>query len=159
MTPMTTSNAGKALMKGFEQCVLHAYPDPKTGGAPWTCGWGSTGSDIGPGTVWTQEQADARFDQYVAESERIVNAAVRVPLTQAQFDSLVSIVSNVGPGSPDKDGIVRLKNGQPSTLLRLLNAGDYAGAADQFLRWVSPGSNVEAGLRLRRTAERARFLA
>lgn len=150
---MKTSDAGKALIKQFEGCKLKAYPDPKTGGAPYTCGWGSTGPSIGPDTVWTQAEADARFDEHLTEFEGYVNQAVTVPLTQGQFDALVSIVYNVGPGSRSKDGIIRLKSGNPSTLLRLLNAGDYVGAGEQFLRWVSPGSNVENGLRRRRTAE------
>lgn len=150
---MKTSTAGKDLIKQFEGCSLKAYPDPKTGGAPWTCGWGSTSPSIGPDTVWTQAQADARFDEHLPEFEGYVNQYVTVPLTQGQFDALVSIVYNVGPGSKSKDGIIRLKSGQPSTLLRLLNAGDYEAAGNQFLRWVSPGSNVENGLRRRRTAE------
>ena len=45
-----------------EGCVLTAYPDPLSGGDPYTIGWGSTGDDIGPGTVWTQAEADARRD-------------------------------------------------------------------------------------------------
>jgi lysozyme len=153
-----TSSIGLDLIKHFESCKLAAYPDPKTGGAPWTVGWGATGSGIGPGTVWTQEQADARLLEDVGQRETMVNNAVTVPLTQGQFDAVVSIVFNVGAGSKYKDGIIRLKSGQPSTLLRMLNARDYDGCAEQFMRWVSPGSNVENGLRRRRTAERARFL-
>jgi lysozyme len=156
---MKTSDAGLGIIKAFESCKLTAYPDPKTGGAPWTVGWGATGPGITTGTVWTQEQADARLLADVEERESLVDMAVTVPMTQGQFDAMVSIIFNVGAGSKWKDGIIRLRNGQPSTLLRLLNAGDYAGCADQFMRWVSPGSNVENGLRRRRTAERARFLA
>ena len=156
---MPTSPIGIDIIKTFESCKLTAYPDPKTGGAPWTIGWGATGPGIGPGTVWTQQQADDRLEQDVSEREALVTAAVRAPLTQGQFDALVSIVFNVGPGSKWKDGIIRLKSGQPSTLLSLLNARDYDGCAGQFMRWVSPGSNVENGLRRRRTVERQRFLA
>jgi lysozyme len=156
---MKTSAIGVDIIKTFESCRLTAYPDPKTGGAPWTVGWGATGPGIGPGTVWTQEQADQRLAEDIAEREAIVAASVRVPLTPGQVDAMVSIVFNVGPGSKYKDGIIRLKGGQPSTLLRLLNAGDYDGCAEQFMRWVSPGSNVENGLRRRRTIERQRFLA
>ena len=83
---------------------------------------------------------------------------VTVPLTQGQHDAMVSIVYNVGIGSSEKDGIIVLRNGKPSTLLRKLNAGDYDGAADQFLLWISPGSNVENGLKRRRTQERCMFL-
>ena len=156
---MRTSPIGVDIIKAFESCKLTAYPDPKTGGAPWTVGWGATGPGIGPGTVWAQQQADTRLALDIAEREEIVAANVRAALTQGQFDAMVSIVFNVGPGSKWKDGIVRLKSGQPSTLLQLLNAGDYDGCAEQFMRWVSPGSNVENGLRRRRTVERQRFLA
>lgn len=184
---MKTSPAGIALVKQYEMCVLRAYPDPASplgvalqarglwqrvlhglasipqslaqlSGAPWTCGWGATGDGIGPGTVWTQQQADTRLAVDVALREAIVSKAVTVPLTQGQFDAMVSIVFNVGHGSSEKDGIIVLKNGKPSTLLRKLNAGDYDGCADQFLLWISPGSNVEDGLKRRRTQERMLFL-
>lgn len=150
---MNTSPAGYALLKEFESCKLTAYPDPKTGGAPWTCGWGATGPGIERGTVWTQSQADQRLVSDVAYREDLVRQAVKVPLTQGQFDAMVSIVFNVGPGSAQKDGIIRLKSGQPSTLLRKLNTGEYTEAGQEFLKWVSPGSAVENGLRRRRLAE------
>jgi lysozyme len=155
---MKTSLIGLALIKSFETCKLKAYPDPKTGAAPWTVGWGATGDDIGPGTVWTQTQADRRLSLDIALREAIVTKDVKVPLTQGQFDAMVSIIYNVGIGSSEKDGIIILRNGKPSTLLRKLNAGDYDGAADAFLAWISPGSNVENGLKRRRTQERCLFL-
>lgn len=156
---MKTSELGRALIQRYEQCRLHAYPDPKTGAAPWTCGWGSTGPSIGPDTVWTQAQADERFDEDLTQFERMVTDAVKVPLTQGQFDAMVSIVYNVGPGGKYRDGVIRLREGGPSSLLRFLNAGSYDLAAEQFLRWVSPGSMVEKGLRIRRAAERELFLS
>lgn len=150
---MKISPNGINLIKHFESCCLRAYPDPKTGGAPWTVGWGATGPDIGPNTVWTQEQADDHLAHDVARREIVVLKHVHVPLEQGQFDAMVSIIFNVGEGSASRDGIIRLKNGQPSTLLKMLNVGNYRGARDQFLRWISPGSAVENGLRRRRQAE------
>lgn len=144
-----------ALIRHYESCCLKAYPDPKTGGAPWTCGWGSTGPEIGNGVVWTQDRADMRLVGDVALREADANNCILVPVTQGQYDAFISILYNVGHGSPVKDGIVRLKSGYPSTLLSKLNAQDYEGAGEQFLRWVSPGTNVEHGLRKRRTAELA----
>ena len=162
---MKTSADGISVMHAFEGCRLRAYPDPATGGKPWTIGWGDTGPDVVPGLVITQQQADDRFTRrLVTEFEPIVNAAVKVPLTQRQFDALVSIVYNTGPGAADKagrtgrDGIVTLRNGQPSTLLRLLNQGERAAAADAFLSWNRAGGAVMLGLRRRRAAERALFL-
>jgi lysozyme len=85
------------------------------------------------------------------EFEGYVNRAVKVKLTQNQFDALVSLVYNIGP--PNFNG---------STLLRKLNAGDYAGAADQFLVWnkgrVGRKLVVISGLVNRRNAERQLFL-
>lgn len=150
---MRVSQAGIALIKRFESCELSAYPDPKTRGAPFTIGWGAVGPDIGPDTVWTQEQADDRLAKDVEAREAIVNEAVTVDLTQGQFDAMVSIVFNVGYGSKNRNGIVRLRSGEPSTLLQKLNDGDYAGAAKEFERWISPGSPVERGLKRRRDAE------
>lgn len=146
---------GVEVIQYFERCVLKAYPDPGTGGSPWTCGWGATGPDIHRGTVWTQAEADTRLARDIVERESDANAAIHVPMTPGQFDAFVSILFNVGHGSPLKDGIIRLRNAHPSTLLRLLNAGDHAGARAQFARWISPGSGVELGLRRRRAAEQA----
>ena len=142
-----------ALIRHFESCVLRSYLDPKTGGAPFTIGYGATGPEIGPGVTWTQDRADARLESDVAQREADANNAIHVVVTQGQFDAFVSLLFNVGHGSPIKDGIIRLASGYPSTLLSKLNAGDYEGAGDQFLRWISPGSSVERGLLRRRTAE------
>lgn len=156
---MKTSPEGIALIKQFEGCHLKAYPDPKTGGDPWTCGWGSTGPDIGPGTVWTQEQADERLMVDIAEAEERVRHYVTHDMTQGQFDAFVSIFFNVGPGSAGRDGIGRLKSGKPSTLLRKFNSGDIGGAEDEWEKWISPGSTVAKGLLRRRLAELELFRA
>ena len=150
---MKASDKAIQLIKRFEGCDLEAYPDPKTNGEPWTIGFGSTGPGIGPDTVWTQAQADERLMQDIEERERIVEKAVTHQMTQGQFDAFVSIVFNVGAGSSSRDGIVRLKNGNPSTLLRKFNAGDISGAESQWLLWISPGSSVAKGLLRRRMAE------
>lgn len=159
---MKTGKRGIALMHSFEDCRLRAYPDPKTGGKPYTIGWGNTqyadGRPVGPNDVISQARADEEFAFDLITFETMIEQTVKVPLTQNQFDALVSIVYNVGPGNKAKSGILRLKSGQPSTLLRLLNAGDYKGAADQFDVWISKGSAVEKGLRRRRAAEKALFL-
>jgi lysozyme len=147
-----TSAAGRALIQGKESCRLVAYPDPKTGGAPWTCGWGET-EGVTPTTVWTQAEADSRFERSLAKVEALVRHYVTAPMTQGQFDAFVSIFYNVGPGSEIKDGIGRLRNGEPSTLLRKFNAGDLAGTEAEWVKWISPGSSVSHGLYLRRVAE------
>lgn len=143
---MKTSDAGLALIQEFEGCVLTAYPDPATGGAPWTIGYGHT-HGVNPGDVCTKEQAFAWLHEDVAWAEACINANVRVPLEQHQFDALVCFTYNVGAGAFSS-----------STLCRMLNAGDMAGAAGQFGRWVNGPNGPMPGLVRRRGAERAMFM-
>ena len=149
-TAMKTSADGMALIKDFEKLSLKAYYCPA---GKLTIGWGHTGDDFGPKDVITEMVAEQLLKRDLKWAEALVNEHVTVPLTQHQFDAMVSIIFNVGPGSKDKDGIIRLKNGKPSTLLRLLNAGDYAGAAAQFPLWKKSGGKVLNGLVRRRNAE------
>ena len=82
-----------------------------------------------------------------------------VPLTRGQFDALVSFLYNVGPGKRGiKSGLFVLTNGQPSTLARKVLARDYAGAAEEFLKWIYSGGVPLRGLERRRKAERQLFL-
>lgn len=144
--------AGIAMIKRFEGCarvrsdgMIEAYPDPGTGGAPWTIGWGATGqgldAPIGPGTVWTQHQCDERLERdlvrYASDVTRALNGA---PTTQSQFDALVSFHYNTG-------AIAR------ATLTRRHKAGDYAAAQSEFSRWNRAGGRVMRGLSRRRAAE------
>lgn len=152
----------RPITQHFESCRLTAYWD--TGGKVWTCGWGTTGPDVTEGTVWTQAHADAQLEIRLNEAADIVDTAVRVPITPAQKGALTDLVYNVGAGraaragDPGRDGIVTLANGQPSTLLRHLNAGDYAGCAAQIGAWDRSGGEVQNGLIARRAAEHTLFL-
>lgn len=149
-----TSKAGIDLIHMFEGYATKlpdgsakAYPDPGTGGKPWTIGWGSTtdeqGKPIAPGTIWTRARADARFAKHLAQFEAGVLAGLRgAPVTQAQFDAMVSLAYNIGVSAF-----------QGSTLLRLHRAGDYAGAQAQFARWNRAGGKPMKGLTRRRAAE------
>lgn len=130
------------LIKNFEKCALRAYLDQ---GGVWTIGWGHTPAT--EGQTCTQTEADAWFLIDVAWAVGIVNALVRVPLTQNQFDALVSFVFNVGAG-----------NFRSSTLRRLLNEMDYDGAANQFPLWNHVDGQVSDGLTDRRKAEQKLFL-
>ncbi|MDS0801698.1 lysozyme [Burkholderia cenocepacia] len=172
--PDPASPLGKALQaRGIWYKVLGGAPIPDDpalralSGTPWTCGWGSTGPDVREGTVWTQATADARHDANLRASAALVDQAARVPLSPQQKAAIVSIVNNVGPGrargtlgplDKGRDGIITLDSGQPSTLLRHLNIGDMAGAADQFVAWNRAGGVVQPGLVRRRAAERDLFL-
>ncbi len=148
VSPRTIGPAGRALICAWEGCAklapdgtYVAYPDPGTGGAPWTIGWGATGVGIADGTRWTRAQCDARLDadllRYAAQVARALGGA---STTQAQFDALVSFHYNTG-------AIAR------ATLTRLHIAGDHAGAAREFARWNRAGGRVLAGLTRRRAAE------
>lgn len=159
-TPTQTSPEGIALIHGFEgfarllpDGLVQAYPDPGTGGKPWTIGFGSTtdeeGRPITPGTIWTRQKAERRFAQHLAQFEREVIAALGSAIhatSQAQFDALTSFTYNVGPA-----------NLRSSTLLRKHKAGDYAGAAKEFTRWNRAAGRVMPGLTRRREAEAALY--
>ena len=147
-SPHPVGDAGLKLIRRFEGCarkradgLIEAYPDPGTGAAPWTIGWGATGPDIGPGTVWTQQQCDDRLAQDLARHAREVAEAVQdAPTSQAQFDALTSFHYNTG-------AIRR------ATLLSLHRAGRFEEAADEFSRWTRAGGRVLNGLVRRRAAE------
>ncbi|RQY36512.1 lysozyme [Burkholderia stagnalis] len=159
MKQQRLSPVGCNLIEEFEDDRLEAYPDPATGGAPWTIGRGHTGPDVYKGLKITQAMSDTLFAQDIAtRCENIINA-LDLELTQNQFDALGSFVFNIGPGkSGIKDGLVYLRTGGPSTLLRKLRAKDYAAAAEQFLLWDKANGKQMAGLARRRRAERALFL-
>lgn len=153
---MRTSHRLRQFIKGKEALALKAYPDPKTGGAPWTIGYGCT-KGVNPGDTCTLAEAEQWFDEDIEHFETLANNAITVPVTQGQFDAFVSLLYNVGPGSKTRDGIIRLKNGMPSTLLRRLNERNYDLARAEFVKWRSPGSSVERGLKIRREQEVKEF--
>lgn len=141
-------DAGERLIKHFESLELVAYPDPGTGGEPYTIGWGHTGG-VKPGDTCTEEQAQAWFVEDTRFAVNVVNAEVgeREGLTQHMFDALVSFVYNCGAG-----------NFRSSTLLKKLTAGDFGGAAEEFPRWVYANGKKLRGLERRRERERELFL-
>lgn len=162
MPTLKLSQAGFALLRHFEQ-------GPKGGFAPkpylcssgeWTNGWGNTIGVNAKTPPITAAQADKDLARNVAQFERDVNELVKVPLTQGQFDALVCFAFNVG-SDIDDDAIAEGLG--DSTLLRKLNAGDYAGAARQFDLWVNgtdpkTGNRIKlAGLVRRRAVERKLF--
>jgi len=153
---MKTSTNGVQVMHYFERCVLTAYPDPGSkDGLPITIGWGDTGPDVVRGLVITQDEADARFARRLSrEFEPGVSSLVKVPLTQGQFDALVCFAYNVGL---DIDADTKAEGLGDSTLLRMVNIGDFVSAAGQFAAWNKNDGKVMLGLRRRRAAEQALF--
>jgi len=147
-TTMVTSKKlnkeGLDLIKSFEGLKKESYKDIV---GVWTIGYGTTGTDIGPNLVWTIEQCEARLLKDLEYFEKEIEKCIITPVTDNQFSAIVSLSYNVGINAVKK-----------STLLRLLNSKDYAGAADQFLRWNKAGGKEVAGLTRRRSAERELFL-
>lgn len=142
------------LIKSFEGCVLVSYQDIK---GIWTIGYGTTGSNVTPGLVWTQDQADKALYSVIADiAKRLL---YRIPnnhsapfcqedMTQNQFDALVCFAYNVGLGALES-----------STLFKLYLSGNIEEAANEFEKWDHAGKIVSAGLLRRRQAEKALFLS
>jgi lysozyme len=141
----TYSDAGLNLTKNFEGLQLSAYADQ---GGVWTIGYGHTGPGVFAGLAITQQQADVFLQSDVAGSVACVNKLVTWAIVQCQFDALVDFTFNLGCAS--------LAN---STLLRAVNAGDFASAANEFLRWDHVRGQVIPGLLRRRQAEAQMFSA
>ena len=150
--PRAIGLEGIALIKRFESCArqrrdgrYEAYPDPGTGGAPWTVGRGATGPDISAATAWCRAECDARLERDLARCSRAVARALNgAPCSARQFDALVSFHYNTGAIAT-------------ATLTRLHVAGRYGEAADQFARWVHAGGERLPGLVRRRAAEAALY--
>ena len=121
-----------------------AYPDPATGGDPWTIGYGSTGSDIRQHTVWTKEQAE---DALQAHVRYFVSGLVKLSprllsATPRRIAAVISWVYNCGLG-----------NYRISTFKRRIDASDWSGAAEECLKWNKAAGRVIPGLTRRRQAE------
>lgn len=164
------------MVKGFEGLRLYAYPDPasplaratsgaqwgfrpareilatlspekaKLSGAPWTAGYGHT-SGVTPDTECTEALADKWLRQDLASAEATIERVVTVPLNDNQFSALVSWCFNCGQGAAER-----------STLVKLLNQGNYAAVPDELRKWVHAGKKKLAGLQNRRAAEAGLFV-
>ena len=121
-----------------------SYEELKTAGHPWTIGWGSTGSDIGPDTVWTRAQADSRFESHVAYFvEGMVALSPKLPQQlPRRIAAILSFCYNCGLG-----------NYRISTLRKRVNELDWEGASQEILKWNKAQGRVLAGLTRRRQAE------
>jgi lysozyme len=133
------NSLGLDLIKSFEGLQLKSYLCPAK---VWTIGYGSTGKDIGPGLSWTKEQAEERLARDLLSFEMGVDRALRIQVNENQFSALVCFAYNVGTGALEK-----------STLLRLLNTGDFTGASKEFGKWNKAAGKELAGLTRRREAE------
>lgn len=146
--PRKASPAAYGLVKQFESLQLRAYLCPAH---VWTIGWGHT-AGVKPGDNVTEEQAEALLASDIAPLERDLPRVIHAPLTQGQFDALVSLCFNL------KGGALALPSIAPK-LVAKLNAGDPAGAADELLDIDKANGQVLPGLTRRRQAERQVFLS
>lgn len=142
---MKTSINGINFIKSFEGFRSNVYVDQA---GVETIGYGHTGPDVTANScAITESQAVQLLEKDLIRFENSVNSLVKVQLTQNQFDSLVSFCYNEGAG--------KLAS---STLLKLVNSKDFAGASQQFSRWDFAGGVENAGLKRRRLAEMNMFL-
>lgn len=135
---------GKSIVKQFEGCKLKAYLCPA--GIP-TIGYGHT-HNVKLGDTCTQQQAEEWLEDDFFYATSDVKAVVKVPLTDNQLDALASFVFNLG-----------VRKLIQSTLLKKLNTEDYAGAANEFDKWVFAAGKKLNGLIARRAAEKELFLS
>ena len=144
---MPLTPEGWTLLKTWEGCRLSAYPDPASGGAPWTIGYGHTGAGVVPGLTITQEQAEAWLQSDAAEAAGSVDRLLSgVALTPHQRDALISFCFNVGAGALER-----------STLRKRLLAGEPAAVVltHELPRWCKGPNGPVEGLKRRRAAEAA----
>lgn len=136
--------ANLKIIKEFEQLRLAAYI-PTPGDVP-TIGWGTT-AGVKMGDLIDLKTAERMLRHDVSGCEECVHSSVKVPITQNQFDALVSLVYNIGRSAF-----------AGSTLVRRINAHD-SDAASEFLRWDKFKGHPLAGLTRRRKIEHDLFIS
>lgn len=139
---MLVDECWRALVTSFEGLRLESYKDVA---GVWTIGYGHT-LGVKRGQRITKERAYELLQADVKRFESAVNRQVEVPLTQYQFNALVSFAFNVGAGALES-----------STLLKRLNAREYNEVAPQLMRWVYADGKRSRGLERRRKVEGAMF--
>lgn len=139
-----TSARGREMIRQFEGERLHSYRCPA---GVWTISVGVTGPHVTEGMTITQAESDELFAAALRGFEQGINKLLLVPVTQNQWDAIISLGYNIG-----------LQNLKTSTLLRLLNKGCFREASLQFERWSHAGGQQMPGLLRRRRAEMALFV-
>ncbi len=143
--PHGLSEKGAEFIADFEGFVDHAYRGP--GEQYLTIGYGHYGSDVHAGQTISKTAALALLEKDAAAAAATVRQLVKVKLTQPQLDALISFTFNNGPGAFSS-----------STLLKELNAGNYADVPTQLMRWVHDSTGATSpGLVNRRKAEGVLF--
>lgn len=144
---MKINNAGLDLIKKYEGCVLHAYPDPATKAEPYTIGYGATyyedGSKVMMGDIITKEKAESLLIAHVGTFVDKVMKLIKSTINENQKSALVSFSYNCGIGNLSKSTLLKKVNVNPNdTTIR-----------DEFMKWNKAAGKVMAGLTTRRKAE------
>jgi lysozyme len=142
---MNISQKGINLIKSYEGLMLHAYK-PLPTEKYYTIGYGHYGADVNKTDTISASEAEALLKKDVAKYADGVSKLVKVAINQNQFDALCSFSYNLG--------LAALAS---SSLLRLLNAGDFIRASKEFDAWVHAGGHLLQGLVKRRNEEQALF--
>lgn len=141
------NQAGIDLIKFYEGCERRAYPDPATGGAPWTIGWGHTGPEVKKGLVWTKAYCDAVFFEDLAKIENFLEDELAIPasLTDNQVSAMISFAYNCGT----------------ATLEYIIDDVGFVGFPKKIQKYIYAGPKgkkiVLEGLVIRRKKEAALF--
>jgi lysozyme len=136
------------LIRKWEGCRLTAYPDPATGGAPWTIGYGST-VGVHPGMHITLAQAESLMEMDVQHRSAQLSQWIHVPVSDNELCAIISLAYNVGLGAV-----------YHSQLLADLNAGKPPKAVSQdFMHFIHAAGHVMQGLVNRRKDEISIFLS
>lgn len=154
--PLDPSDEALSLIRKFEGFSPYAIPDVDR----MQIGYGhNIQDDEDFAQPMSQEDADDLAMVDLAKCADVINVHVLEQLNQNQFDALCSFVYNVGQGKPGvKDGFVWLRGGSNSTMLRLLNKGDFLGAANQLPLWTHVSGVPNEAILNRRQIERLLFL-
>lgn len=138
---MTINAETIALVKEYEGLVLKAYPDPGSGGIPWTIGYGHT-RGVKKGDVITQAQAEAFLKADLEDTVNTIKRYVKVPLNDNQYGAIASFIFNVGEGTFAK-----------SSVLKYINAGKLDSVPGRLALYRTASGKVMTGLVRRRAAE------
>ena len=139
---MSATDLAAGIVRTFEGCRLKSYKDI---GGIWTIGWGHTGPEVVEGLIWTQEQADMALALDLNKAGGQVGHLVMGRLSDQQLGALISFEFNLGAlGS--------------STLLKLVNGGEFLAATREFVIWDHVSRNEIKGLLKRRLTEALMFV-
>lgn len=136
-----------AVVGGFEGIRLNAYPDPATGGKPWTVCYGHT-EGVKPGDRYTLAECQFMLRQDLKIYVDGIEKCVKAKLPDRRWVALVSFAYNVG-----------IKAACNSSVVKLINIGRIHEGCNALLKWNKAAGITFPGLTKRRQKERELCLA